>query len=101
MRSVEEDPGASRRSISESSWRSRMMMVQEGARRRRTKIISQIKTGPPERQRGKRKAEDEREHEEAKRLDGIIVSCLREEVLTRRESHEAVRAGAGRSLRRH
>ena len=35
-------------------------------------------------------AEDEGEHEEAKRQESMIVCCLREEELTRRDIHEAV-----------
>ena len=36
----------------------------------------------------KRKADYEGKHEEAKRQDGMIVSCLREEEVTRRDIHE-------------
>ena len=36
----------------------------------------------------KGKAEDEGEHVEAKRQDGMIASCLREEEVTRRNIHE-------------
>ena len=38
----------------------------------------------------KKKAEDEVEHEETKKKDGVIVSCLREEEATRRDIHEAL-----------
>ena len=38
----------------------------------------------------KRKTEDKGEHEEAKRQDSMIASCLREEELTRRDTQKAV-----------
>ena len=47
-------------------------------------MISQIEEDHPSDARGtKRMTEDEGEHEEAKREDSMIVSCLREEELTR------------------
>ena len=41
----------------------------------------------------KRKPEDEGDREDAKGQDSMIVSCLSEEDLTKREIHEASRRG--------
>ena len=74
------------------------MTVQEGSeaerevkRRNQNDQLDRSIDHPRDDARGtKRKTEDEEEHEEAKRQDSMIVSCLREEEFTKRDIHGTV-----------
>ena len=101
MRSIEREKkksSAKRRSISENLWRSRTMMVRERERGRKRsekeepRRSARSKHGQPERRRERheKKTENEGEHEEAKGQDSMVVRCLCEAELTRRDIHEAV-----------
>ena len=65
-------------------------LAEEEHERKLVEIEDQSMDHPRNDARGtKRKTQVNGEHEEAKRQNSMIVSCLREEELTRRDIHEA------------